>query len=245
MSKTNQGLPRWDDKSLRAGTMVRTALWLISEIGIGHTFTKEQHRKAFAGIAQADRRLRDLRSYGWVIHTSQEDVSLNANEQRLVKVGAHVWDPSRRSRSNHHQVTAKERMAILAEANYQCSVCGIAGGEAYPDDPFITAVLSISKRENASAQEGAEVEYFVECKLCRAGKRKWEDDIPNLLRQIEQLSHEEREALALFVASNPKSRLLSNWASFRRLSADAKAEVKRIFSEKCRRPEDALRRESD
>ena len=53
-------LPKWNDPKLRAGTMIRTALWLTSEVGVGNAFTKEQHRQAFAGITQADRRLRDL-----------------------------------------------------------------------------------------------------------------------------------------------------------------------------------------
>ena len=51
-------LPRWDDTSLTAGTMVRTALWLISEVGLGNSFTEEQHRAAFPGVAKAGRRLR-------------------------------------------------------------------------------------------------------------------------------------------------------------------------------------------
>ncbi|SOE59085.1 hypothetical protein SAMN05446935_1453 [Burkholderia sp. YR290] len=231
MSKAALGLPRWDDESLKAGTMVRTALWLTSEIGVGNIFTKEQHRKAFAGIAQADRRLRDLRKYGWVIHTSLEDVSLNANEQRLVKIGAHVWDPSGRSESSRHKVvSAKERTAIFARANYQCAVCGIAGGEAYPDDPFATAVLSISRRPDLLGHEGGD--YVVECNLCRAGKRKWQDDIPDLLQRIEQLSLDEQRALFLFIAVESGSRLLSSWSSFCHLSVSAKAELKRVLAEK-------------
>ena len=77
-------LPKWNDPALKAGTMIRTALWLISEIGVGNSFTKGQHREAFSGVTQADRRLRDLRDYGWIIDTSAEDVTLNPEEQRFV-----------------------------------------------------------------------------------------------------------------------------------------------------------------
>jgi hypothetical protein len=59
-------LPKWNDPTLRAGTRIRTALWLISEVGVGNSFTKEQHRAAFSGVAQADRRMRDLRDYASV-----------------------------------------------------------------------------------------------------------------------------------------------------------------------------------
>src|SRR5687768_11563496 len=84
-------LPKWNDPSLKVGTMIRIALWLISEIGIGNRFTKEALRQAFPGVAQSDRRLRDLRKYGWVIHTNTEDASLKTDEQRLVAVGKPVW----------------------------------------------------------------------------------------------------------------------------------------------------------
>ncbi|MFM0488307.1 hypothetical protein [Paraburkholderia graminis] len=239
MANTASRLPRWDDPKLKAGTMVRTALWLISEIGVGYTFTKEQHRKAFAGIAQADRRLRDLRSYGWVIHTSSEDVSLNANEQRLVKVGAHVWDPAGRATANHNKISAKERMEIFARGNYQCSVCGIAGGETYPDDPYLTAVLSISKREEAVNRQNTGGDYVVECKLCKAGKRERDEGV-QIIQRIEQLNGSEQQALALFLAEEPENRVLISWLSLCRLSVSAKAEVKRILLEKLRLQEKTL-----
>lgn len=232
MANAASELPRWNDPKLNAGTMVRTALWLTSEIGVGNTFTKEQHRKAFAGIAQADRRLRDLRSYGWIIHTSLEDVSLNANEQRLVKVGAHVWDPAGRATANHSKISAKERMEIFARGNYQCSVCGIAGGEAYPDDPYLTAVLSISKREEVVNRQNAGGDYVVECKLCKAGKPERDEAVQDIIQRIEQLNRSEQQALALFLAEEPENRVLSSWLSVCRLSVSAKAEVKRVLFEK-------------
>jgi hypothetical protein len=65
--------------------MITGALWLAAEVGEGGVFTKEQVRQAFPGISQADRRIRDLRDYGWVIHTNTDDASLASGEQRLVK----------------------------------------------------------------------------------------------------------------------------------------------------------------
>lgn len=50
-------LPKWSDPTLKAGTLVRTALWLLSEVSVGKSFTKEQHRRGFADILQADRRM--------------------------------------------------------------------------------------------------------------------------------------------------------------------------------------------
>src|SRR5262245_19015026 len=135
-------IPKWNDPNFKAGTMIRTALWLISEVGVGNSFTKEQHRAAFSGVAQADRRLRDLRDYGWVIHTSAEDATLHPDEQRLVKVGSPVWKREGRKKDSKDAVTAKMRRAVFADSDYQCAVCGIAGGESYPDAPHMTAILA-------------------------------------------------------------------------------------------------------
>src|SRR5689334_11816746 len=115
-------LPKWNDPKLQAGTMIRTALWLMTEVGVGNTFTKEQHRQAFAGITQADRRLRDLRDYGWVIRTSAEDVTLRAEEQRFVAPGKAVWSRGIRRDAASGQITAKQRVAAFAESDYQCTV---------------------------------------------------------------------------------------------------------------------------
>lgn len=94
--ETYVNVPRWDDPQLKAGAMVRGALWLAREIGEGHIFTKEQVRRTFPGISQIDRRIRDLRDYGWVIHTSSDDARLRIDEQRLVKIGVPVWDSKAR-----------------------------------------------------------------------------------------------------------------------------------------------------
>jgi hypothetical protein len=116
-------LPKWNDPTLKAGTMIRTALWLISEVGVGNSFTKEQHREAFSGVTQADRRIRDLRDYGWVIHTSAEDVTLNPDEQRFVAAGIPVWQRGVRKTTATNILTAKMRRTAFAENDYQCVLC--------------------------------------------------------------------------------------------------------------------------
>ena len=76
--------------------MVRGALWLLQVVGEGNTFTKNQLRDAFPGVSQVDRRIRDLRDYGWVVYSSTEDASLLREDQRFVKAGVPVWDPKAR-----------------------------------------------------------------------------------------------------------------------------------------------------
>lgn len=225
-------LPEWNDPGLRAGTMIRTALWLVSEIGLGNTFSKEQHRQVFSGVTQADRRLRDLRTFGWIIHTSSEDVSLNSNEQRLVTVGLHVWEPGIRKPSLVRILSAKERMAVFAKTDYRCCVCGIAGGENYSDAPQMTAVLSVSKRDVAQVNGSIETEYLPECKRCRAGTRGVSDDIMQVLAKIEQLDSADRAAILRLIVGGTDGQLTCTWTDFRRLSEVARCEVRRHLTTK-------------
>ena len=163
--------PRWDDPQLKAGTMVRAALWLLQEVGEGNTFTKEQLREAFPGIAQADRRVRDLRDYGWVLDTNASDATLSAVEQRFTKRGIDVWDDDQRGSvaRNVGAISNREREAVFAEHGYQCVICGIAAGEAYPDRPSETAVLSVARRRIELANSASEKLLVPECKRCRSG----------------------------------------------------------------------------
>lgn len=151
--------------------MVRGALWLLQVVGEGNTFTKNQLRDAFPGVSQIDRRIRDLRDYGWVVYSSTEDASLLTEDQRFVKAGVAVWDPkARRAAAPQKAMSSKDRQVVLARDGYMCTLCGIAGGELYPDDAIMTAVLSVSRRA-VTGTDGHKTEALVtECKRCRSGR---------------------------------------------------------------------------
>ena len=206
--------------------MIRTALWLVSEIGIGNTFTKEQHRSAFYGITQSDRRLRDLRAYGWVIHTSADDLTLNPEEQRFVLAGIPVWESGRRKKTTTDILTAKMRMTALAANNYQCVLCGIAGGENYPDAPHMTAILGVSRRTVTVSEGRVQTMFVPECKRCRSGVAAGSFDIPQLLDEIRSL---DAASQALFVRWTQRGRqgaLERIWADFWRLPPTARDQVR-------------------
>ena len=162
--------PAWDDPGA-GGTMVRGALWLLQVVGEGNTFTKNQLRDAFPGISQVDRRIRDLRDYGWVVYSSAEDASLLREDQRFVTTGVPVWDPAaRRANAPEKTISTKERQAVLARDGYMCTLCGIAGGEPYPDNGLMTAVLAVSQR-TVTSDDGRDKQVLVtECKRCRSGE---------------------------------------------------------------------------
>lgn len=94
---TGSKLPDWTDKKM--SSKVRTALWLASEVGEGNVYTKAQLREAFPDVAQIDRRVRELRDYGWVIATNRDDPALRSHEARFVQAGDPIWQPGIRSRA--------------------------------------------------------------------------------------------------------------------------------------------------
>jgi hypothetical protein len=225
-------LPKWNDPKLKAGTMIRTALWLISEIGLGNSFTKEKHRQAFSGVAQADRRLRDLRNYGWVIHTNLEDVTLNSNEQRFVAIGQPVWEVGARRQTVTPMLKAKIRMEVFAASDYQCVICGVAGGEAYTDAPQMTAVLSVARRSVILADGQLGTMYVSECKRCRAGMVNEPIDMAQLLENVRVLDDTDRAVFAQWVERGRRGPLDRAWTDFRRLSRAAQDEIRRHLNEK-------------
>ena len=208
--------------------MIRGALWLISEVGEGNVFTKEQVRLAFPRISQADRRLRDLRTYGWVIHTSSDDASLRSEEQRLVKIGSAVWDPGERRKATSPAISAKARRATFAADDYQCVICGITGGEIYPEAPADTAVLSVARREVQLRGSETEQQLVTECKRCRIGTEgSTVGDAARVLADAGDLDETDRARLVRWMkrgrrGATPLDRV---WAAYRRLPADSRTEI--------------------
>ncbi|WP_330266674.1 hypothetical protein [Streptomyces griseorubiginosus] len=222
-------LPAWNDPELKAGAMVRGALWLVQVIGEGNTFTKEQLRDAFPGISQVDRRIRDLRDYGWVLFTNSEDARLVAEDQRFVRAGVPVWDPAaRRAAAPQKAISNKEKQAVMARDDYMCTVCGISGGEAYLDDSNQSAVLSVTRRETVLPDGREQTLLVTECKRCRAGSNGSPARADETLADIRALDPGEQKRLRRWIergrrGSTPLERA---WNAYRRLPADARDEVR-------------------
>lgn len=220
--------PRWDDTSYSAGTMVRGALWLLQVVGEGNTFTKNQLRDAFPGVSQVDRRIRDLRDYGWVVFSSTEDASLLAEDQRFVKMGVPVWDPAaRRDAAPQKALSSKERQAVLARDGYMCTLCGIAGGEPYPDDAVMTAVLAVSRRVMVVADGREESALVTECKRCRAGRDDAVLSAADAVRAARELDPRDLRRLLRWMERGRRGAtdLDRAWAAFHRLPTDKRGEV--------------------
>lgn len=128
------------------------ANWLRTQVGLGGVFTKEALRAAFPNVTQIDRRVRDLRGFGWLIDTRREDPSLSASEMRLVKIGD-MTGPTR-------GISPRDRRRAMLSAAYTCVLCGAVGGSTYPDAQHIRVTLQV-----IDAGEGREL--VVCCARCR------------------------------------------------------------------------------
>ncbi|WP_416982738.1 hypothetical protein [Streptomyces sp. T028] len=222
-------LPAWNDPELKAGTMVRGALWLVQVIGEGNTFNKEQIREAFPGISQADRRIRGLREYGWVLLTNTEDARLTSEDQRFERAGVPVWNPAaRRAASPQKTVSNKEKQAILARDHYMCTICGISGGESYHDDSNQTAVLSVTQRKTVLLDGSEETLLATECKRCRSGSGGSTARADEAMAEIRSLDPGDRRRLIRWMERGRRGTtpLERAWNTYRRLPADARDELR-------------------
>lgn len=219
-------VPSWEDTSY--GSKVRVARWLVEVVGEGQLFTKTAMREAFPGVAQIDRRMRDLREAGWVIDTNREDPSLHSNEHRFVAEGEPVWSPGKGKAKPKSSLTATQRSDTMRADSYLCRSCGVGAGEAFGDGRG-TAQLDIARRQVKLVDGATERQLATECNRCRVGNRGSETDLADLLRSVESLGPIERKVLAQWMAADQRtfSLLEKLWGKYRTLPAEARTAVKR------------------
>jgi hypothetical protein len=221
-------MPSWRDKDSKRGSMARGALWLVQEVGLNGIFTKNDLRVAFPDVAQIDRRLRDLRDYGWQIDTYREDPELKQDEQRLVKVGAEVWIPGQaKTVKPKVGVTAAQRQKVMEADGWLCRSCGIAGGDSFDDGT--TAQLDIARRQVLLPGGTEETQLSTECNKCRVGGRGSIVDLGEILRLVESLGPLEKKIFGGWLSADERrlSGLERLWGLYRAMPADSRAAVRR------------------
>ncbi|WP_404196373.1 hypothetical protein [Streptomyces tauricus] len=218
------GTPSWTDTKL--GTMKRAALWLVEVVGEGQIFTKEQVKEVFPGVSQADRRVRDLRDFGWQIDTNREDASLGAHEQRFVKQGEAVWEPGKGTRPAS-SITQTRRREVLARDGHFCRSCGIAPGETYAGT-YESAQIDIARRVVRQPDGSKTTELVSECNRCRVGGRGAETDLGSMLSRASALSALERRMLSEWMERDRRefSEAETFWADYRALPEESRAKIR-------------------
>lgn len=220
--------PSWRDQTIKLGGKARAGLWLLQDVGVGGIFTKNDLREAFPDVAQIDRRLRDLRDYGWRIDTYREDPELKQDEQRLVEVGAKVWIPGQaKTVKPKVGVTAARRQKVMEADGWLCRSCGIAGGDSYDDGS--TAQLDMARRDVRLPDGTEEVQLSTECNRCRVGGRGSVVDLGEILRLVGSLGPLEKKIFGSWVSADERrlSGLERLWGRYRAMPADSRAVVRR------------------
>lgn len=225
--------PAWDAADLNAGVMVRGALWLLQHVGVGNVFTKNDIREAFPDTAQADRRIRDLRDFGWVLHARSEDASLLQEQTRFVRAGVEVWDArARRAADPQKAISAKVRDDVMARDSYMCTTCGITGGEEYPDDVMQSAVLMATK-QIVRLPDGSEREEVVtRCKRCRAGRGARSVSIAEAMADARGLGDDDLRELIDWIEGGRRRPLPIEraWSSYLGLPPDARDHLRSLLA---------------
>ncbi|MBB5153728.1 hypothetical protein [Saccharopolyspora phatthalungensis] len=221
-------LPSWRNPSF--GSMIRAALWLETEVGVGNAFRKTALREAFPDVAQIDRRVRDLRKHGWRIDTHREDPTLKQEEQRYVKKGAEVWIPGQAKGEPNSSLTAARRSKVLAEDSFLCRSCGVAAGDLY-DDGVLSAQLDVARRKVQLPDGILDVQLVTECNRCRVGGRGTMIDLAEVISRVKSLSLLEQEIFASWVKEDRRkfSELDSLWGIYRALPAVSRDAVKQAL----------------
>jgi hypothetical protein len=208
--------------------MKRVALWLVSVVGEGGVFTKEELRQAFPGVSQVDRRMRDLRSFDWIISTNREDGSLDPFEQRFVKQGTPVWEPGKATpRQGTIAIGTGKRREVISRDGNMCRSCGMTPGATY-EGTHETVQLDIARRQVRRPDGTTHTELVTECQKCRLGARDLVADLAGVLRAVDALPAAERRALAAWAEADARDfrDVERVWSDYRALPGESRAEVR-------------------
>jgi hypothetical protein len=212
--------------------MIRAACWLASEVGEGGIFTKEELRDALPGVAQIDRRVRDLRKHGWVIEEARQGAGLVANQQRLATIGTAVWDKEARMAAPISVISAKVREEVFFRDGHACRRCGIAAGEVFDDDASVTARLTAGHLyPDSLGGKATAADLITTCQRCNESLQQVTQnyaDSDQVLKHISSLgvSQQERLALRIIRDSREVDDVDTVWREYRQLPGVDRERVK-------------------
>ncbi|MFF0017089.1 hypothetical protein [Streptomyces sp. NPDC005374] len=219
-----------DERPVRRSSKVKVAEFLAG-IGEDTVFTKFQLFDGVPGVAQVDRRMRDLRDLGWQIDNYKTDPRLQPDQYRLTTIGTRIDLGEQPKQSPRQRISPARRREALERAGHLCQTCGTRAGERYPDSDQ-TAVLSVRFIDPTPPVDTDVANLSVECQQCIAGIRAAgaasspkPDDV--LTRTLSLNSREEKRRLYRLMQSGRPERdevdlIFAGWL---RLGRDDRVEV--------------------
>ncbi|MFJ4541751.1 HNH endonuclease [Streptomyces tibetensis] len=219
------GTPWWE-LTVQPGTRNKTfgqerrlAAWLWFNKEIGDIFTMNELRDALGSdivgkSEHLNRRLRTLRSVGWIIPSYKDDGSLSSDEYRLQEKGARYWLDEDRQAHKRFAPSARVRRDVIERDGGRCVVCGTAAREPYPGEPDSRARLTIGHRvpQERLRSRGAADDidnWRTECARCNEPVR---DEVPDpqqydeVLAQVRRLNRVNKQTLLSWLQRAERTR---------------------------------------
>lgn len=191
----------------RQSSLVKVATYVAS-VGEGGKFTKLNLLEAVPGVAQADRRMRDLRSMGWVIDNYKINPNLSPDQYLLRAIGTRV-DLGEKPTGLRKTITGSKRRRILDRDGHVCQSCFTAGGEEFADAPGRRATLTIGHiKPVARGGTDDDSNLRAECQRCNDEARDNTDNPPDpdeVLTQASRGSRKDKRELYLWMQQNRRA----------------------------------------
>ncbi|MDX3454513.1 hypothetical protein PV396_21620 [Streptomyces sp. ME02-8801-2C] len=168
-----------EERPVRRSSKVRVAEFLAT-VGEGNVFTKLQLFQGVPGVAQADRRMRDLRELGWQIDNYKTDPRLQPDEYRLTATGTRIDLGERPKEPSRPRISSARRREALERADFVCQTCGTRAGEFYADDEDQRAILIVHPIDPTPPISTELSNLRAECQRCTAGIRGSGRALPTL-----------------------------------------------------------------
>jgi hypothetical protein len=163
----------------RQSSKVRVAAFIAS-VGEGNRFSKLQLFEAVSGVAQADRRMRDLREIGWIIDNYKVNPNLRPDEYLVRAIGTRIDLGEKAASTGRRAVSGPKRRRILERDGHTCQVCGTAANSEFADAPGRIATLSIGHIiPVARGGDDNDDNLRAECQRCNDESRDISTDPPS------------------------------------------------------------------
>ncbi|MCZ7417511.1 MULTISPECIES: HNH endonuclease [unclassified Streptomyces] len=169
---------------------IRKVAEFIARVGPGGTFTKLELFDAVPDVAQADRRMRDLREMGWRIDNYKVNPNLRPNQYLVVQLGVRIDLGEPVPKGARKAITGPKRRRIFERDGHTCQVCGIHAGAAFPDDPERHANLTVGHVIPVSRGGSNDDDNLrAECQRCGDEARDITRNPPTKEEVLAHLSH--------------------------------------------------------
>ena len=233
----NVPIPDFRDTSIKMGSMVRCACWLATQVGEGGIFTKAQLRDAVPGVEQIDRRMRDLRDFGWRIDESRMTSDLQPDELRLVRIGVPLWDKDARKGAKRDGISAKVRQQVFHRDGHACVRCGAAAGEYFEDQPGVRVRLTAAHiYPDALGGKSTAADLVTACQRCNEALREQTPnylDREQVISRAKGLGRADRHRLLQRMRTQRREsdRVDAVWRAYLQLSGGDPSRVEELLSE--------------